>query len=659
MGVVVARLSELLAGIVGVAVMIGAHVSHANQSAEPDAGKSVAGEGEIQEIVVTAERRKERLQDVPLSVSVITAADAVKMGNSTNLSLSTQVPGLTTSPQLTGATLYLRGVGTNTAPGNENPVATYVDDVYITGFSSTIVPFNNVAQIEVLKGPQGTLFGRNATGGVIHVVTKDPSATPSLDVQVGYANYNTYSTSLYGTTGLGSNLAVDFAYLSSAQLNGYGHDLSTGQPIFLGRDYGLRSKLKWTPGEKTAVTLAVDHYWTNYDTGSNSNVPPGTLGVGGATYAGMYNSQTVDLFTGGGANAEEGHVDAVALTVQHEFDWATLKSITARRQSIETGTYDQANGPASVVNLGWNEKVEYYTEEVHLSSPERLEMAGHAVHWLAGLFAYKNNDGVRPFALAGPVIGGLTSYAATSVSYTRSGAVFFDATYALASTTNLTLGVRETDDRIKNIGDLSLGLPAGGTTRTPAPEQHENASKLTYRAILDHKFTDDLMVYGSAARGFKSGGFSLFAEGTPPVKPETLDAYALGLKSDWLRHRLQANLEAYDYDYKNQQVSVYISGGAALVNAAASRIYGFDASLVAAATSDLTFHVNFGYLHGRYSSFANAPIYLQAPATCLPTPTRLPGPLTPGNVACAFDAAGYPTVRSPTYSGNVSADYVI
>lgn len=646
----------ILAWSAALSAACGAGVSFAQQSGGSESAKPAA-DGQLEEITVTAERRSERLQDVPIAVSVLSADEAQKMGNNDSLSLFTQVPSLNTSRQLTGATIYLRGVGSSSAPGDENAVATYIDDVYINGFSGTVVPFNAIDHVEVLNGPQGTLFGRNATGGVIHIVTKDPSTTPSLDVQGGYASYDTFSGSLYGTTGIGSDLAVDIAMNARDQRNGYGHDLATGQPIYLGSEYGVRSKLKWTPGEGTAVTLALEHYWNDYDYSLNPNVEPGTLSAGGATFAGYYNSQDINGFQGG-ASGHTSHVDGVTLTAEHLFSWATLKSISAGRRVTDVTGYDQDMGPAHISDLQWPSKLEQFTEELHLSSPEGATLGGHGLHWLAGLYFLKMSDALLPLQIGGS-IGGLSSLGIASISDTHSYAGFFDTTYDLTSATSLTLGIRETADRIKNTGYTELGFPGGTQAIVPAPDQYANASKPTYRAVLDHKFTADLMAYGSISRGFKSGGFALFAGGSAPVQPETLDAYAVGLKSEWLERHLQINLEAYHYNYKNQQVEVFVANGAAEVNAAASRMSGADLTLVAVPTTNLTLRGNFGYLHSRYVSFPAAPIYLQNPATCAPTPTRLPGPLTGGDLLCSMDAAGLQTVRAPTFTGNVSGDYVI
>lgn len=618
-----------------------------------------ADEVGIEAIVVTAQRRSERMQDVPIAVSALTARAAEAQGNFDTMSLPTQIPTLQTSRQVTGFTAYLRGVGTFSSPGNENAIATYVDDVYIQGFGASVIGFNNIERVEVIKGPQGTLFGRNASGGVIHVITKEPSQTPELDVQVGYANYSTFSSNLYGTTGIGPNLAVDIAFFSRAQNDGWGKNLETGQHINFGEEYGLRSKLKWTPGENTSVTLEADHYWTNYDYGVNPSVAKDTLSSGGGTWVGNYNNQST-----GGPSRNHQTVNGQTVTIEHQFSGATLRSITAARNATGGTTYDQDAGPLDITNGGWRPTLEQYTQEFHVISPAGAEWGGHGVRWQGGIFLMRMDEGLVPLTAGGLALGSLDfKYQGWSKSYTRSYAGFLDGTVELLTGTNLTLGARYTEDRIKNTSYTEFTVAPGVVFSTGPLDQHADADKPTYRAILDHKFTDDFMAYTSFSTGFKSGGFANFAALSAPTFPEELTAYALGAKTEWLDDRLQINMEIWDYDYKNQQVLKIVNNGAFQVNAARSHLYGLDVNIMAAPISGLTLSANYGYLHGRYKSFPDASIYVQQPAACDPNgqalPTRLPGPLVPDNISCSFNAAGYPTVRSPTHSGNVSVDYLL
>src|SRR6187455_515254 len=166
----------------------------------------VLSAAQIEEIVVTAQRRAENMQDVPIAISAMSADMLEALGAVDVLDLAAMAPGLYVGRQLGSPLIYLRGVGTtSTQGGQESPTALYVDGIYYAELPGLNFSFNNIERIEVLKGPQGTLFGRNATGGLVQIITKDPSHDPSLEVGVSAANYQTFGGKLYGTTGLGDN----------------------------------------------------------------------------------------------------------------------------------------------------------------------------------------------------------------------------------------------------------------------------------------------------------------------------------------------------------------------------------------------------------------------------------------------------------------------
>ena len=620
----------------------------------------------LQEVVVTAQRRSERLQDVPIAVAVLSAADAAQTGAFNTMTMDTQIPTLQASHQTSGTTIFLRGVGTIASPGIENAVANYIDDVYVNGFSGGIISFNNIERIEVLEGPQGTLFGRNATGGVLHIVTKDPSATPSLSAQFGFGNYETFTTSLYGTTAIVDNLAADIAFESRDQRNGWGHDVTTNQQINLGKEWAFRTKWKWTPTANTSVTAAIDHYYDDYDYGINETVVPGTLSAGNGTFSGVYNTQGNNLYShnpdGPGASGHALHVDGQSITIEHDFSWSVLKAITARRHTGDYVSYDQDAGPGHYNDARWPYSLTQFSQELRLSSPDSSQLFGHTWKWLTGLYYLTDRDYLA-LNTSGVVAGGdlITGagplYRGTGISYTRSYSGFIDTTLEVAQDTNLTLGFRETADRIRFNSNTYFEVSPGVAFASVFPEGSADATRGTWRAVLDHKFLPDLMAYASVSTGFKSGGFNLFAPGGAPVRPENIKAYAVGVKSELMERRLQVNVEAYDYDYRDQQVEVIEGGAAFNINAAKSRIYGADFKVTASPIADLRLFANLGYLHGRYGSFPGAPFYLQTPATCTPTPHRVPGPLVPGSTQCSFDAAGIETIRSPSFSGNAGFDY--
>ena len=200
-------------------------VSDANTSAANEAGETSG----VQDIIVTATRRSANLQTVPLSVVAIQANTLSTQGLKTIADLPRMVPGLTTTRGSSSTNLYLRGVGSSSSGfNNESPVASYIDGFYLPNTASTLFSFNNIERVEVLKGPQGTLYGRNATGGLVNVITRDPAQQAHVDGSVGYANYNTLSLNLYASVPLSDTLSAGVAVTHTDQKDGWGRNIVTG-----------------------------------------------------------------------------------------------------------------------------------------------------------------------------------------------------------------------------------------------------------------------------------------------------------------------------------------------------------------------------------------------------------------------------------------------
>src|ERR1700722_2807142 len=247
--------------------LLGGAPAFADDGTTADAPAAAESPGDtgvaLEEVTVTANRRQESMQNVPLSVTAANAETLAANGITSTSDLSELTPGLVVNVANGWVEPFIRGVGTTAnSTGLSSPVAIYVDGVYYAAPTGTLFSFNNIAAIEVDRGPQGTLFGRNATGGVIQVTTKDPSHTPLLDVQAGAANYRT------GTGGVTDTLAGDIAVHYSKQDEGYGVNLypGTGRDVYTNREADVRSKWLWTPTERDKITVALDY--------SNQSGPP-------------------------------------------------------------------------------------------------------------------------------------------------------------------------------------------------------------------------------------------------------------------------------------------------------------------------------------------------------------------------------------------------
>jgi iron complex outermembrane receptor protein len=278
----------------------------------------------LQEVVVTAQRRSESGQRVPVPITAIGAAQLQAQGVGAITDLQTAVPSLQTATAGNSVTTFLRGVGSVVnAPGADPEVALYVDGVYYPSPAAANFSFNNIASIEVDKGPQGTLFGRNATGGVIQINTLDPGQAPRFDMTLGYANYKTNEETLYASGGLRNDLAADVSVYNREQ-GGWGHNLYTGASIYVRQESAVRSKWVYTPTDATTVTFIADYDHNLGYQGAALNVIRGTTVTGGTPQP-FYDVST-------DTKASESNTQyGFSLKIGQDFGWMRLLSISADR----------------------------------------------------------------------------------------------------------------------------------------------------------------------------------------------------------------------------------------------------------------------------------------------------------------------------------------
>ena len=609
--------------------------------ADPTRGTSAAkeDEGPLEEVIVTSQRRLENLQTVPLSVTAVSGTELLNEGVAETAALSQAVPGLSYTVTGFSATPYIRGVGSTTASaGAEASVSTYVDGVYLSSLDASLFELNNIERIEVLKGPQGTLFGRNATGGVIQIITKDPSSTPSADIQVGYANYATSSASLYGTTGLGEGLAINVSAYGTNQADGWGVDPATGQPTFARHDFGGRSKLLWVPTDGTRIVIAADYNSARDEEGLGWHVVPPGLGIDGIThYKGFYDTYDDPN--------DAWNVSQTGLSVNAEQDLpvAKLVNITSWRYVKGTELLDEDSTPLDVVEANSLQHDRTITEELHLLSKD-----GASFPWIAGLYYYNDRSHYNPVGLTGLFAAPLDEIQIRGALNSESYAAFGQATPQVAPGTLLTLGARYTTDQ-RAVAGSTLGLVGPGVVPLGAASQSTSWSKPTWRVALDHQFTPEIMAYISDDRGFKSGLYNSLSYADAPVRPETLDAYQLGVKAEFYDHRMRLNAAGFYYDYKDIQVQEVVTGTAVLVNAAAAKMKGMDFDFTFAPINALTIRGGLEWMRGYYANFKNAQFF---------SPTLGPsGIAVGGNTQTVGDATGFDTVRTPKATASVSADY--
>ena len=568
----------------------------------------------IADIVVTAQRRAEPLQKVPIAVSALSGEALESRGLASTMALQAAVPGLTFSRVGWSGTPFIRGVGANAGdPSSEPSVATYVDGVYIASPSANIFDFNAVESVEVLKGPQGTLFGRNATGGVIQIRTKDPSFTPEATIDVGYANYETVTGSVYASMPLNEKVAINFAGRIRDQGDGWGTNLVTGDDTYKRDEWAARMKLLFKPTESTSIILAGD-YLRVKSTGNDYKLPDDALGFDGIPRR-IGRFDTVNNFRNTGNTRARG----VSLTVEHDAGSVILKSISAYRKATGLANTDGDMVPSNFLNYGIHQFQRNYSQELQIFSNTESH-----IQWVIGGYYFNNRAGYDPMILTGDYIAG-APVTLIGLIDTKSFSAYAQATVPLLDTTKLTGGFRYTMER--------QSLMNG----------RQKSDKPTWRIALDHQFSSRIMGYASYNRGIKSGGYSPL---TPPpagaYRPEQIDAFEVGLKTKLFHDTVRLNTSAFWYKYKDIQVQVVDGANVFTQNAAKATIKGFDADLEVRVTPELSFNLNGAYLDGRYDEFRDAAAFSQGA-----------GPVS------IIDVSGYRTIHTPKLSGSATVDYRI
>jgi iron complex outermembrane receptor protein len=638
---------------------------HAQPTAPAAAPQAPPQEG-LEEIIVTAQRRSENLQAVPIAVTAVTASALENAGINATKDLPQIVPSVQMTRSGPSGLFFVRGVGTtNAAAGEEGANAIYVDGVYLGDLSQTINNFNNIDRVEVLKGPQGTLFGRNATGGLIHIITREPGRDLVVDGQLGYANYDTVGGQLYVGGPLSDTISSDIALTGSHQDDGWGRNLTRNSRNKLGEYGGVRSKTVAHAGETVKLTLSGDYFKSKDNFGLGWRLADGTVGTGGNLPPGGHDT------TSNEAALTRLRIWGLSLTAEADLGFADLTSISAMRRNRNHSNFDVDGGPSNLVNIDYVALSRTYQQELRLASNGNGPLS-----WQFGGFFLRSEAGTDQFQ------NGL-AFAASSLRQihivsdlnTDSYAGFGELSYAITPTTKLTGGLRYTKDIRKFDGNQTPMLLTGVELAKTSVKSTLKYGEFTYRLSLRQELTDDINVYGSVNRGFKAGAYSLQSPTSPPVKPQFIMAYEVGLKSQLFDRRLRLNLAAYHYDIDNYQVRSAAAanpGANLLLNAATVKVDGFDAEFQAAPTSQINLFGGFTALKSRYATFGGpgapfqAPIIYPNPATC---PANLrgtedpgvlgTGPRTGGYTTCFGDVSGNRTPLAPKFAASLGASYKI
>jgi iron complex outermembrane receptor protein len=663
-------------------------------AALPAAAQDTAGSTGLEEIIVTAQRRQESQQDVPIAVSAVTAQALENTGIDTTRDLPQVIPSVQFTRSGPSGLFFVRGVGTtNAAAGEEGANAVYVDGVYMADLGQTINYFNNIQRIEVLKGPQGTLFGRNATGGLIHVITREPGDEYTIDGEFGYANYETVTARAYVAGPLAEGLSADLAVTKHHQNNGWGRNLTRGDKNKFQSYWGARSKIVAQPTDAVKLTLSGD-YLKNRDNPVGWRIADGTIGTGlnrGPDVAG----------TPAGAIVADDHdttANDLALTIQEiwggsltaeaDLGFATLTSISAYRKTTTNSDFDVDGGPLPLIRIQFLSGMKSFQQELRLASASTEPLS-----WQVGGF-YLNTKATNNSFFSGAAFGSARGQDVQAKLDTESWAIFGEATYAITPTTKVTGGVRYTQDTRDfdasqfivtatglRVPGGAVTIPSGTPLATPGVQQTRlKYNEVTWRLALRQELADDVSVYASANRGFKSGSYSLQNPLNDPYLPQTIMAYEVGLKSELFDRRLRVNLAAFHYkidDYQVRSAAAANPGSSLVLNAATVKVDGIELEFEAAPVDQLRLFGGATLLDSRYARFGGAGENFQAPivypsiagqtaATTCPASQRgtkepgvvAPGPWIGGYFTCFGDVSGNQVSNAPKFAASFGATYI-
>ncbi len=604
------------------------------------------------EIVVTAQRREELSRDVPITITSISAQQLETSGADSLADIAEVTPALRFDSAGVFVQPTIRGVGTAVAnSGGGSNVGVYVDGFYSPNPISNDFELMNLKSVQVLKGPQGTLFGRNTTGGAILLTTADPSMDTGFQYKVSYGSFDALKAQGYVTTGLGDIAAIDGEVA-------YSHGKGFVDNIATGRDddgeyqnWSVRTGLKIQPSDNIDIVLRYQHTKTDDPRLLLNNVYNGpefsTNGGNGTLAPIALITNDPDEITANGPLSLTANVDVVQGTIRADLGFADLTSYTQYRdeKAKSIGDLDGTSFPAILLHLPVFNSA--FTQEFLLTSKP-----GDALQWTAGLFYFNNKDTWRT-ALGFPTTA--DPYANLTLggsgTTTRSYAAFLDATYEIVPNLFLTGGVRYSKDQIV---DPYYIAPFSGV-RTYVPEYKKNT--VTPRVVLRYKPSEQSSIYASYSKGYKAGILDVGGSTGNLVQPEDINAFEVGYK--YAGGALSFDISSYFYDYKNLQVSLYQGSppSAQIINAADSEIYGLEGQGSYRFSDAFSVNLGAAYTHARYKKFNNAPVYqLCAAYGCGGNPNVV------GYSALEIVPTNLTNVRmqrTPSFTANVGALYTV
>lgn len=617
-------------------------------------------------IVVTATKRSASLEDVPLSITAIGGEAIAERQIRDGIGLARQTPNLAAESAM-GAAMpryRLRGIGTNDfTPTATSAVGIYEDEVFISAGSAQSEPLYDLDRVEVLRGPQGSLWGKNTTAGAIHYVTAKPGDTLSGQGRITYGSDDTFE--LEG--GLGGPITDKLTYRIGGvhkSRDGQYHNDFTGKKAGGYDIWDLRAQLgyQFTPDASLLVKV--------HGGASEQRQPLQHVGLlaGGADFDGYVERDSETALSNNGSDFTRARRFGTDARLDIDLDGARLIDIASYQKSSSLIFSDDDANPISKYHERYGGGSKTFTNELRLESPD-----GGRFGWIVG--AYYLHDKTNSFGQLGlysPINFGVDGNAYDFDTKTDNVAGFASLSYKLADRLTLTAGGRYTwekkgiagvaysyDTQPGSVFDTSgarayyvntaTGLYTNGLTgdalvTLDAAPSSRSWKKFTWDASVDYKATDDILLFGRIARGFRSGAYNTYVANPGDLgvyDPETLTSYEAGIKTSWLDRRLRLNATAFHYDIDDMQVTVLQSVGTRTQNAAAAKVNGFEIEAEVRPFTGLRLNAGYGFQDSKYKNFTNASV---------PFPINQGAPL---------DLSGQPLERAPRNTLNLAGNYEI
>ncbi|MEQ1508890.1 MAG: TonB-dependent receptor [Sphingopyxis sp.] len=642
-----------IAGLLGTISLIAFTATAAQAQVQPEDDSST-------DIVVTAQKRSESIQDVPIAVTAISGDQLVDRGIRNSVDIASATPNLQineTAGAGTQPAIFLRGIGLNDfSLNNSGPVALYLDEVNLSSFGSQNFSLFDMERVEVLRGPQGTLYGKNTTGGAVNFVTRMPGAQWNGGASASYASFG--NTRIEAAVGgpLSDSVRVRVAGLRNTS-RGYFTNLLTGEKSNGADLWAVRGVLQFLPSEGLEIVLrgrveVNNSRFTWYDQEgtldplTGAQCAPAQVLAHQCTDAFGYSDQD-PVYQGRFSRNEDmdNEVKTTSARISYDFGSVQLTSITAYARADNFFPEDTDVSPNHLVEVTLGAQSDTFSQEL------RANGESGDLKWIAGLYyVWERIDQDQTADVLRDIRPDPAAFFSRHLNR-QSGnlyAAFGQIDYSIAENLTLTAGVRLSQDNksfrtVLQFEEPGLIIPGFDTSLRISD------SNFSWRLGLNYDATADWLLYANASRGFKGGGFNGSFIFDPaqnvPYRPEILTAYEIGSKQRFAGGRVTLNTAAFLYDYRDAQVfSIVSSAGfpvSLLNNAPKARIYGAEAELSVRARGGFSFNAALGLINTEFTRFPSFTGDFTGNRL-----SRAPSVTASGSINYEHDLGGFATLRA-------------